>query len=86
VSRFRKLPVEIEAWLVNSREPLPEWLQAALAHGTVKPHHYIQDALNVETLEGIMLARPGDWLIQGVAGEIYPCKPDIFAATYEAAA
>lgn len=37
----------------------------------------------VPTLEGVMVARPGDWIIQGVKGEFYPCKPDIFAATYD---
>ena len=37
----------------------------------------------ISTLEGIMLANPGDWIITGVKGELYPCKPDIFAATYE---
>lgn len=38
----------------------------------------------VPTLEGSLFAAPGDWIIQGIAGEFYPCKPDIFAATYEA--
>jgi hypothetical protein len=40
----------------------------------------------ISTLEGTMVASPGDWIIRGVKGELYPCKPDIFAATYEAAA
>lgn len=39
----------------------------------------------IETLEGTMTASPGDWIIKGVKGEFYPCKPDIFAATYEPA-
>ena len=39
--------------------------------------------LVIATLEGEMTAKPGDWIIRGVAGEFYPCKPDIFAATYE---
>lgn len=39
--------------------------------------------LLIETLEGVMRADPGDWIITGVKGEKYPCKPDIFAATYE---
>ena len=39
--------------------------------------------LLIPTLEGLMLARQGDWVIRGVAGELYPCKPDIFDATYE---
>lgn len=38
----------------------------------------------IATLEGVMVANPGDWIITGVKGERYPCKPDIFAATYEA--
>jgi hypothetical protein len=37
----------------------------------------------IETLEGVMRAEVGDWIIRGVKGEFYPCKPDIFAATYE---
>lgn len=41
--------------------------------------------LVITTLEGNHLARPGDFIIKGVAGEFYPCKPDIFAATYEVA-
>ena len=41
--------------------------------------------LNIHTLEGVMVADPGDYIIKGIQGEIYPCKPDIFAATYEPA-
>lgn len=40
-------------------------------------------ALEIETLEGVMHAAEGDFIIEGVAGEQYPCKPDIFAKTYE---
>ena len=40
--------------------------------------------LEIDTLEGVMHASVGDWIIKGVKGEFYPCKPDIFAATYEA--
>ena len=39
--------------------------------------------LDIPTLEGVMTASPGDWIIKGVAGEFYPCKSDIFEATYE---
>ena len=42
-------------------------------------------AVDIETLEGTMRAEPGDWIITGVKGERYPCKPDIFEATYEPA-
>ena len=50
--------------------------------------HYIDPAtgdLMIRTLEGDMRAIPGDWIIRGVQGEFYPCKPDIFEATYEEA-
>lgn len=42
-------------------------------------------SLRIPTLEGVMIARHGDWIIRGVQGELYPCRPDIFAATYEPA-
>lgn len=42
------------------------------------------DTVVIPTLEGDMEAAPGDWIIRGIKGELYPCKPDIFAATYEA--
>lgn len=45
--------------------------------------HLGPEPLPIVTLEGTMLAQPGDWIITGVKGERYPCKPDIFAATYE---
>jgi hypothetical protein len=43
------------------------------------------ECLVIATLEGMMRAEPGDWIIRGIKGELYPCKPDIFAATYETA-
>lgn len=42
-----------------------------------------EGTLDIPTLEGTMQAKPGDWIIRGVKGEFYPCKPDIFEATYE---
>ena len=42
------------------------------------------EGISIETLEGTMRADPGDWIIKGVKGEFYPCKPDILAATYAA--
>lgn len=42
-----------------------------------------QQIVKIKTLEGTMFAQPGDWIITGVKGERYPCKPDIFEATYE---
>lgn len=43
----------------------------------------LTERIEIETLEGVMIGNPGDWLITGVAGEKYPCKDDIFRATYE---
>jgi len=45
--------------------------------------HTGEKPLHIHTLEGVMQANPGDWVITGVKGEQYPCKPDIFEATYE---
>lgn len=93
--RFRKKPVEIEAvqlglseWgddCISIRGEVPSWLQEALGSGTVVPEFRGEDYwyLRIETLEGPIYASPDDWIIRGVRGEIYPCKPDIFDATYE---
>lgn len=84
MARFRKNPVVIEAvqWLGRKIicPPGPEWFADAEEDGVIK---LAGDTLHVLTLEGEMRARPGDWIIRGVMGELYPCRPDIFAATYE---
>jgi len=90
VPQFRKKPVVIEARQyagngnMNPRGGLPEWMWAALQDGSM---HFTNgdDPLIIETLEGPLTVSPGDWIIRGVAGELYPCKPEIFAATYEPA-
>ena len=75
--RFRKRPVEIEA-IQYKPETLRECMEFC---GAV---HSVPDAtLVIVTLEGSMRASVGDWIIKGVSGEFYPCKPDIFEATYE---
>jgi hypothetical protein len=83
--KFRKKPVVIDAvrWYGGNvaelmalvRDAAPETsAQVEVASGLVYVH----------TLEGTMAAGVGDWIIRGVKGELYPCKPDIFEATYEA--
>ncbi|OBC11417.1 hypothetical protein A5784_35045 [Mycobacterium sp. 852013-50091_SCH5140682] len=91
--KYRKKPVEIDAMLwdgtADAATPIINW---ALENGVTITYHCPDgDAcrrdthvLMVSTLEGAMAAIPGDWIIRGVAGEFYPCKPDIFAATYDA--
>lgn len=89
MARYSKKPVVIEAvqWTGKFYEcdEMPEWLVAAEAGATGCPGSIWRtgDRLRVGTLEGDHTAMPGDWIIQGVKGELYPCKPDIFAATYE---
>lgn len=77
--KYRKKPVVIEAfrWMYDQ---VPDWWKAA---DGVRIEVQSGSAF-IPTLEGTHEARPGDWIIRGVKGELYPCKPDIFAATYEA--
>jgi hypothetical protein len=80
---FTKKPVQIEArehtgTSFNTQE-LIKWI---LSQGGEASS--IGEFLLIETLEGTHRANPGDWIIKGVKGEFYPCKPDIFDATYEA--
>jgi hypothetical protein len=81
--KFRKRPVEIEAlrYTGTNAEAVRRWVYGDQAGAVPR---YDGDELQIETLEGIMRADPGDWIIRGVAGEFYPCKPGIFEATYEA--
>ena len=91
--KFRKRPVVIEAMQVPATcdigedminwGRLAEWL--SLSNRSWKATSGSRPGVEITTLEGVMLASPGDWIIRGVANEIYPCKPDIFEATYEPA-
>jgi hypothetical protein len=79
---YRKKPVVIEAVRFRSGEQPWEFSQDII-EGRVR---YPEDGtMLIQTLEGTMIANSGDWIIRGVKGELYPCKPDIFAATYEPA-
>jgi len=74
--KFRKKPVVVEAeqWFIGKEiEGLHYGQDFGITH--VFPH--------IETLEGRMIVREGDWIITGINGEKYPCKPDIFEKTYE---
>lgn len=62
---------------------VPSWLEEALIKEKIKSNVPYQWRIYVSTLEGDMRADEGDYIIQGVNGEIYPCKPDIFEKTYE---
>jgi len=83
VERFVKKPVEIEALqFVGTAEntlELSEFIEKDIAIDYANPQAPV---LKIETLEGTMSASVGDYIIKGVKGEFYPCKPDIFEATY----
>jgi hypothetical protein len=82
--KFRKKPVVVDAirWLGHNGEEIANFIGEDCYANLDDP---LKPVLIIETLEGQMLASPGDWIIKGVTGEFYPCKPDIFEATYEAA-
>jgi hypothetical protein len=85
MARFRKKPVEIEArqWIDGNGFRIVSWIESGGVSARLDrsgPTSYIV----IATLEGDMRADHNDWIIQGVKGEFYPCKPDIFEATYEA--
>lgn len=86
---YRKKPVVIEAYQIpaptdqTTREGPPHWFISAMCDRTVRA--LPEGGVLIKTLEGDMRGDVGDYVIQGVKGELYPCKPDIFAATYEPA-
>jgi hypothetical protein len=82
VSKYRKKPVVIEA--VQIRRDNDDELLAFLRKHDVPFHTAGDHKLVIRTLEGDMTAMPHDWIIKGVKGEFYPCKPHVFEATYEA--
>lgn len=79
---YRKKPVAVEAVQWNgtaaSQSAIVNWSGGQVL-GMFDHAYYLE----IRTLEGVMRADPMDWIIKGVHGEFYPCKPDIFAATYD---
>jgi hypothetical protein len=82
--KYRKKPLVIEAKQLTegNGEELASWCGGTF-HPTIKPGY--SSSLRIPTLEGVMTAELGDWIIKGVKGEFYPCKPGIFEASYESA-
>ena len=93
MSKYRKKPVVIEAVQVTEEACWDYWRHGKLVFGKfgVSGHYHDADnkiysaSIGIDTLEGQMTASLNDWIIKGVKGEYYPCKPDIFEATYEPA-
>ena len=83
--KFRKKPVVIEAIRLNkiSNEKVVEFLGGESHRNIDFTINNSIGVVNIVTMEGTMTANPGDWIIRGIKGEFYPCKPDIFEATYE---
>ena len=87
--KYRKRPIVVEAfqWMPNRKEKEnPPWINEAIKKGIAffvknKDTKHIQMA--IKTIEGVMVASRGDYIIQGTDGELYPCKPDIFERIYE---
>lgn len=84
MTKYRKKPVVIDAWQLtkeNVEVGIPDWIDLDTVH--------IFDGgvlfAEIVTLEGVMQASEGDYVIKGVQGEFYACKPDIFEQTYEVA-
>ena len=78
--KYRKIPVVIEAFKFGV-DDFPEWFNDVV--DTAMILSISNNACIIRTLEGDHRARKGDYIIKGVKGELYPCKPDIFEMTYE---
>ena len=91
MAKYRKKPVVIEAFRLGV-DYIPDWFMDKVTtndiilYGTSSGFEHHDDTnADIKTLEGVMHANFGDYIIKGVKGEIYPCKPDIFKDTYESA-
>lgn len=90
--KFRKRPVEIEAvqYIYPAPAALKEWLGDSYGSEAKARHPHAKGEMYIKTLEDGSedqvkhIATEGDWIIKGVHGEFYPCKPDIFRKSYEA--
>lgn len=83
--KYRKIPVVIEAVrYIGDHENIfseqPDWLLEAIESKKIK---IMTGKLNVYTLEGLMTAKPGSYIIRGIKGELYPCDAEIFESSYE---
>ncbi len=88
MAKYRKKPVVIEAVCLGVDPYLPDWFMDKLSANEIVIHGPDYGPIthaDIHTLEGTMHAEQGDYIIQGVKGEVYPCKSYIFEATYEAA-
>lgn len=85
MSKFRKKPIVIEAWRADLDDKPPSWVGNIWDETNRVVASACGEKFYIATMEGPMTAKVGDWIIQGVRGEVYACDADIFAETYEAA-
>lgn len=88
MQKYRKKPIIIDAVLFNGsstrKHDILKWIKTGeYTQSKVETRDIV--SLEIETLEGLMTANAGDYIIKGIQGEFYPCKPDIFHDTYEKA-
>lgn len=89
MAKYRKKPVVIEAFKFYA-DPMPDWFMDKVSSNEVtlmncdyNKYHIEEAYCEIKTLEGTMRGNGGDFIIKGIHGELYPCKSDIFEATYE---
>lgn len=89
MAKYRKKPVVIEAFQLGI-DCIPDWFmnkvsnKDVILHGKSCGFNHVDDTnADIKTIEGVMHADYKDFVIQGINGELYPCKPDIFEKTYE---
>lgn len=87
--KYRKIPIEIEAFRLGI-DFIPDWFMDKVSSNEIILRgkstgfqHYDDTNADIQTLEGVIHANYGDYIIKGIQGEIYPCKPEIFKNTYE---
>ena len=86
IKKYRKKPIVIEAMHytdANQFEAINDWMNGRESSYTCDVFLVGDHPISIKTLEGTMIAKVGDWIIKGLAGEFYPCRDDIFRATYE---
>lgn len=87
MAKYKKKPVIIESIQATgtpeSNREIIDWCRGSNTPATMDHHPDIGNCLSIATLEGAHWVTPGDYIIKGVKGEFYPCKPDIFEMTYE---
>lgn len=85
MAKYRKKHVVVEAvkFTGENRREVLSFAMPQLSEEALHGAEVMRLPVVIETLEGVMKVSPGDWVIRGIKGEFYPCKPDIFEQTYE---